>query len=115
MENIPDTSEKYIEALLDGRSAFLTNLARQQGQKFGEYKFLWKKGALKIFVDDLKFLLIVKLWRKIVFSNELMIFIPGDWWKIVAPYREEIEQAIKYLKAEEARQAIELLMENNTN
>lgn len=115
MENIPDASEKYIEALMDGRITFLTNLARQLGRKSGEYKFLWASGGLEIFVDDMKFLLLVKFWGKIVCSNEVMIFIAGDWWEIVAPDRKKIEQTIKHLETIAVRQAMEALIENNLN
>lgn len=115
MENIPDASEKYIEALMDGRTAFLTNLARQQGKKLDEYKFFWAEGGLEIFVDDMKFLLVVKLWGKIVCSNELMIFVPGNWWEIVAPFKGKTEQIIKHLKMEEVRRALEVLIENSEN
>ena len=115
MEKIPDPSEKYIEALIDGRKAFLTNLARHCGQKAGEYTFLWSAGGLEIIVDDLKFLLMVTFLGRVVVSNEEMIFVDGDWWKIVGPYKEKIEQTIKYLERAKARRAMEILIENNIN
>jgi hypothetical protein len=112
MEKRPDTSDKYIEALLDGRITFLTNLARQRGRKSDEYIFHWSGDGLEICVDDTKFLLTVTFVGKVVCSNEAMIFVAGDWWKIVEKYTE---QTIKNVQAAEAQRGVEIMLANNPN
>jgi len=115
MENLPNLSEKYIEAVLDGRAAFLTDLARQYGRKTGEFKFFWAARGLEIFVDDMRFLMTVKFRGQIVCSTESMIFNDGDWWLIVQNHRENIESIVSRRSKKEAFLCLKEMFTNNPN
>jgi len=117
--DLAKNTKNYIEALVDGRTAFLTNLARQCGERPGGYKFFWISLGLEIFVDDLKFLLRVKFKEQIVCSNEQMIFVEGDWWRIVEPHRKKTQCLTDFLLRVERLEAFWLVlgdsMKNNLN
>lgn len=114
MADYPNT-EKYITALMDGRLAFLVNLARQYGEILGEYRFRWADGNLEILVDDMHFSMEAYFCGEIVCSTKTMTYLDGDWWKIIAPHKDKIEKIIQRDKDKKNHQLFRQLMKNTLN
>jgi len=102
-------SDAYFAASMrvDGHLSkieLMENLARLNGEENDITPArlnLWISGAMSIYVDNVRRFMLAHFHESLVCSTVSMVFVPGEWEKLIEPYRQKIEEIVK--REEQAR------------